>query len=367
MISLLRRNLGYKLLSLAIGILLYGIAFVQNNPRVTREVVIPPDAIQIRNPPGDLYLKSGPQSIGVTVQGPMASIEAFRMQPIKAFLDLSRAKVGKYRAPLRFPTDSPAEVLVPVTAEVEIARKVRKSFSVVVRYNQTPPPGYVYSEPTATPPTVNVIGPESEVAKVRRVVGNLQNPVNGGSLNASVDVVAETDREEPVENIELDPRRVAVVLQLKKAPATKLLVLSANISGSPAPGYAMRRYVFSPATIAVSGPVNQLANLTAIEVPINIQGITASEQRTVSLTLPPGVARTDRNSNRVTIRLEMERMERISPPPLLPSPSPIVPSPQASPKTGPAPTATPIPTPSGSGAPESRPDTANLPKEALPN
>lgn len=327
----MKRNLGYRLLSLCIGIMLYAVAFTQNNPRTTREMFITPEAIELRDIPADMVVRTAPSGVQVTVQGQIAAIESFRAQPIKAYIDLSRASKGKYRTPLKFKTDNLAvDIIAPAYVEVDITRKTRVAFRVDTLYNNTPPPGYVYAEPTTSPPTVQVTGLESEVRKVDRVVAFMDNGVTSNSLTQTVTLVAQTVKQESVDTVEIAPARVTVTLLAQKAPATKFLVLSARLEGVPAPGYALTSYMFDPPTINASGTQAVLTKLSAITVPLNISGLSQSETKSVVVPLPEGVMRAGQGSNRVSVHLEIQRTQ-------------TTPSPEASAVTIPQASGTPKP------------------------
>jgi YbbR domain-containing protein len=326
----LMRNLGYKILSVAIAILLYAVASGQRNPRVTRDIFV---QAKVENLPSDLTIKTDPPPFNVAASGTSSAIEAFRNQPVKATLDLSRGQPGVNRVTIAYKNDPQSvDIVGPPFAEVVLEQRREAMFVVDVDFDRTKAhPGYQFKDAVVKPKQVKVSGLASEMHQIDRVVAFVSNN-NNGSFRGMVDVVAQNVRREDIDTVDIEPKTVMVTIEEQKAPATKTLILSAVVSGVPAPGYNVVNYGFDPSTVEVTGTPMRLKTLGSISVPVNISGLRASMTRNIPLTLPPGVSFAKPNqSHRVSIQLDVRP---IAVPATHPTPTPQLPAAAPAPSEG---------------------------------
>jgi YbbR domain-containing protein len=320
------RNLGYKILSVAIAVLLYAVASAQRNPRVSRDVYIQP---KVENLPQSLSIKNDPSGFNVTVVGSVTAVEAFRGQPVKATMDLSQGQPGVNRVAIRYKNEpQQTDVVGPPFSEVVLEQKRQASFGVDVDYNPNKAdPGYQYKDAVITPRQVVVSGLASEVRRVDRVVAFIDN---NGPFRGPADVVAQNFRREQIDSVDIEPKTVTVTLEEQRIPANKALILSVAVSGKPAPGFTVVNYVFDPPTVEVTGSPARLKSLGSISVPVDVSGLREATNRTIPLMLPPGVAfASPGESRRVSLQLDVRPIAA----PVSPNPTPT-PQPSASPSGG---------------------------------
>lgn len=347
MIRAMRRNLGYKILSVLVAILLYAYADAQRNPRTVREVYIQP---RVSNVPRDLVVSTPPAGFTVAVSGPQAAVDTFRAQDVKAVLDLSGTRSGANRVRVEYrDTTGLLDVPGPTVSLVELERKVRGDYFVDVIYDNTPPAGYEYIEPVSKPRRVSVEGRAENVHRVARVVALLDNSDVVGTINRSADLVAQDRMREVVRGVEIVPPRVQVTLGLREKPATKILLLSPRFIGTPAPGYTLVHYSFSPSTVTVSGPQDVLAGLSALEVPVDVNDLRSSQTRTLNVSPLSGIGQPV--PRQVRVRVEVRPVA--APRPLETPASPATPGPASTATPGPA--ATPKPAEVLTGLPVTKP------------
>jgi YbbR domain-containing protein len=322
----LRRDLGYKLLSLLLAVILYGVAFLQNNPRMSQEILIQPE---IEKLPENMAIKKKPEALSVTVTGNIQAIQAFRQQAIKASLDLSHGEEGVNRISVRYQNDpSLIEVNGPGGTEVALEKKTWRSFTIQPQYNDSPPLGYAFKEAVVRPRQARVRGMESEIKKVDSVVAMIEN---NGPFAGLVELVAFNRNREAVDTVEIEPAQVMVTLEVKTAPVSKMLVLSPVWIGRPAAGYAITNYSFEPLSVTVAGPAVELINTSRLSVSVNISGLQTSVTRTMTLAVPPGMRVIDPPDGKAQLRLDIAPISAPSgsataspTPPTVASPSPPV-------------------------------------------
>lgn len=339
--SSLRRNLGYKILALAAAALLYLIASAQQTNRVPVEVFVQPEVAGV---PENLVLTGPPPGESVTVTGPTSLIEAFKSQSVKARLDARSAHPGVNRLPLlwNIPDSVRGKLQLQGPEDVRVSFEAPevKTLPVEVLFENAPPPGFQYKAPLVIPRQVKVSGRTSEVEKVTRLVASLDNADVSGAIERTVDVVAQDAKDRTVESVNVKPERVRVQLLLQRTPATKALLLSADLTGTPAPGFRVTGYRFTPGSALVSGDQTLLMRLSSLELPVSVSGLKQTTTRRLDLTAPTGATLVGVKAANVTI--EVAPLPAISggrAPVARPKPSPT-PAPKTS-ASRPKPTPTP--------------------------
>ena len=306
MMALLRRNWEYKLLSLVLSILLYIIASTQRNPSRTSSLTVQPE---ITGLPQDLAIKVVPRSEQVTLTGTSEELERVRKSGLKATINATGAKPGKSFLPVSYVLPEAVKGRVSVEAppmlEVELEARTQKDVDVRVLFENQPPPGFEYEAPRAQPARVTVTGLASEVERVERVVALLNNTGSSGAVDREVPVVAQDDKQQVISSVALQPAKVRVSLTLRQAPATKTVVLSAELFGEPAAGVHLSSYQFVPSTVIVRGEPAVLSQLSALRIPVSVAGLAKTETRKLVLPQPPGITLTGSRSAQLTLKVSL--------------------------------------------------------------
>jgi YbbR domain-containing protein len=344
MMLALRRNFGYKLVSVAIAILLYSIANNQLNPHTINEVYVLPEVVDV---PDDMVVRTAPSGFTVTVTGPSAAVGTFKSEPIKATVDVARARLGVNKLPIQYklPSGELDVGAAPAYAEATLERKVRHDWYVDVQFDNEPPPGYAYMEPETTPRKVSVSGLASEVAQVARVIAVVPRAQSAWDINQTVDLIAQNQRQQTVDTVLIEPTRVQVRLGLRRAPTTKSVLLSAEMQGAPAPGFTIAGYEFRPSMVSVTGTQEALSTRSALTVPVDVTGARASFSRTIHVSPPSGIQYQNAADADVRVQIDVRPVGGVGAlvPPVIVSPSPKSPTP--------APAEVPTTAPPASGVP----------------
>lgn len=178
------RNLGLKLLALALAILLW--LTVAGEHVVERSLRVP---LEFRNIPEALEIVGNtPDTVDVRVRGASALLS--RMQPgeIVAVLDLAAARSGSrlfhIRADeVRAPFGVEIAQVVPATLALELEKSATRTVPIVPATEGEPAPGYVIGRVSSDPPKVEIVGPES---RVRQVAEATTEPVSIKDAKARV-------------------------------------------------------------------------------------------------------------------------------------------------------------------------------------
>jgi YbbR domain-containing protein len=171
MIRLLTKNLGWKLLSLAIAVLLW-IALARE-PELATDISVP---IEFKNIPDDLDISSGaPERVHVEVRGPSGRLTRDYLSGLVVVLDLSDVRSGERTLTVRSQNlNLPAGVefyrAVPSQITLRLDRLQASAVKVVPRYSKAPPAGYRLKSYQVDPAKVRIRGPQDHVAQIDQVM-----------------------------------------------------------------------------------------------------------------------------------------------------------------------------------------------------
>ena len=181
-------HLGLKTLSIGIALLLW--LFVSGDETVERGLRVPLEFQQF--PAGVEMMGEAPSLIDVRVRGGSSTLSRLGAGDIVAQLDLKAARVGRrlYQITpeqVRVPFGVQVVQVTPPTIVLAFEISATKQVPVVPELDGEPAPGFVIGTTQVDPPTVEVVGPESAIA---RVVQATTEPVPvGGARNAVKDTV----------------------------------------------------------------------------------------------------------------------------------------------------------------------------------
>ncbi|HET6645472.1 MAG TPA: CdaR family protein [Fimbriimonadales bacterium] len=288
---LLLANLPEKLAAIAIAILLWQIVLRIEQP--TSSLAFENVPVAYREPAGGLVATERTTRIHVDARVLLPSVARIDKSDISAIVDLSHAKVGRARYPVKVVYTGPADVSVELEArprevEVVVEQWVQRELEV---HPMTTGAWDLYRPGpiTVTPPKVRISGPEGRLALATeaRVEVNLTNVEPGSSSQAPVQVLTETGK--PLE-VTVDPSTVTVRVKAVALPPSKNVLVQPNWLGNPRFGYEIIGYEITPNQIRIEGPAEALANLLSVQTAgIDIEGIDSDQTRSVTLSLPTGV------------------------------------------------------------------------------
>lgn len=185
------RNLGTKLLSLAIAILVWFVFSAQQRERISeRSYRIP---LSIANvPPATLIASPLPPTIEVRVRGPFTALRQLDPVKLEAVVDLTGASRGEriYRlAPEDINVPQAVEVIAIAPSEIRIALDTiaEKTLPIVARVTGKPAEGYEVSEVVVEPRAASLLGPASAVAPMTSVE---TDPISLANRSATFSVPA---------------------------------------------------------------------------------------------------------------------------------------------------------------------------------
>lgn len=161
------RNLGLKVLSIALATLVWGL--VAGQREAERSLRVP---LEYRNIPEQLELLGEPVSlVDVRLRGTSGALGQLRGTDLVAVIDLHSARPGRRLFHLLpddvvVPTGVAVLQLSPATLSLTFETSAVRTVPVVPDIDDEPAPGYEVAHVTADPATVEVSGPSSAVNSV---------------------------------------------------------------------------------------------------------------------------------------------------------------------------------------------------------
>jgi YbbR domain-containing protein len=212
------RNLGTKLLALAIAILIWFVFSAQQRERISeRSYQIP---LSIANvPPGTLIASPLPPTIEVRLRGPFTALRQLDPVKLEAVVDLSDAPRGEriHRlAPEDINVPEAVEVIAIAPSEIRVALDAiaEKTLPIVARVTGKPPEGYEVEEVLVEPRVARLLGPASALAAMSSVE---TDPISLANRAASFSVPATVIADAPGVRVR-EGQVVTVTVRLRQPP-----------------------------------------------------------------------------------------------------------------------------------------------------
>ena len=187
LLGLVTKNPGWKLLSLAIAVVVWGM--VANEPELSTFATV---GVEYRNLPDDLEISSDPVStVKLELRGPSGQLRAAgdSASP-EVILDMSTVQPGERSFPIGDGTVklvSGVHLVRAIPSVVRFRFERRDELAVKVTPRFRPRDGYEVVDFTVTPDSVAIAGPASHIAKVDTILTDEVNvPASAGSFKYPV-------------------------------------------------------------------------------------------------------------------------------------------------------------------------------------
>lgn len=293
----LTNNLGLKLLSLAVSILVWMIVIANENPVTTKTYTnIPVTIVKseiVTNEGNTFRVINGSNVISVSITAKASVLSEITSDDIKAVADMTNLDVySRMLVPIDVTVPgfviSKAEAN-PVNLQVQIEMETTKSFPITATSSGTPRDGYVVGKLTVDPKQIEISGPESIVDTIAEVTAAVD--VTGLSKDtAEKATIAIYDYNGNVidqtliqHNLGEDGVSVDVTIyETKNVPVhfDASLIKAAS-------GYVFEEISVEPQSVDIVGEKENLDNLESIEIPpdaLKATGLNKTTERTVDIT-----------------------------------------------------------------------------------
>lgn len=313
----LTNNMGLKLLSVLISVVLWLVVVNIADPDATKTFSVP---VNIQNKEVIEQMGKVPDVVGDTdiavfsISGPRSYVEEMDADDFTVIADLSQVDLTE--------EDETKLVRIEVTPkkyekyitvhqktvnmQITLEELAEKNFVISPVTTGTPADGCAIGEVEVTPNLLAVSGPESIVSKISKVTATIN--VDGISGDVTDNVVPVLyDEEGNVISSDLLETNQATVNIKANILRTKSLTIQCDVIGEPAEGYEYTGLEYAPQTITVKGEAQILNIMNVITIPgevIDITGAAGNVENTIDINeyLPEGVSLVDDEVNQIAIK-----------------------------------------------------------------
>lgn len=285
---MLHRNLPLKAASLAVAVFLwFWVLFTQRTVIVETTTRGP---IAARELAPDLALESELPVAEVKLRGRKDDLGE-RAPRVEAFVSCRGLRAGHYLLPVEVAAP-PAVTVVevrPARVEVAIEPVVKESRLVETTLTGSLSPEYELLGAEVSPKYARVSGPRSRVSQVARLVAAVDLSEVAPELPAAAAVEAVDARGNLVAGVTVTPARVAISLSVRQVAISRAVPVVLRSRGNPPRGYRVVSARVEPAIVTISGPANKVLPVREVETEeVSLEGVTARMARRVPLVVPEG-------------------------------------------------------------------------------
>jgi len=304
---MLRQNLGYKILALALAIFLwFYVTIQQRHVTETQAFTVP---VELRNLSSEYVASVSPAHVRLLLRGRPDALESPSPAP-QAYVDLRKPRVGKHPVQVVYivPADLRLVRIEPRQVQLIVEPIIHRTMRVEAHMVGAAPPGYLLGEPEITPAAVTISGTREAVSRVSYVVANadasyarLGTPQT--NLLRPVD-----DAGEVVQGVQLSRREARIIIPVRRVLSYETVPVVLRSDGAPAPGYRVTAVSVRPPLVTIAGEEQRLRQANHVNTAtVDLDNASADIHRVVALAPPDGVTTVSQSQVNVTIKIEPEQ------------------------------------------------------------
>ena len=327
LLKMIRHNIGLKLLSVLIAIVIWYVVVGYNDPVITKSYSV---HINVVN---DSYIANGKQSyiiedeyksIVVYLKGNRSTLKNITESNIKVEADLTQI-VDMDSNPVYVPLtascpgiDSSNITLARTTVPIVISDIASKEFPVTINMgNSSPGKDYEVGKTTPSMQKLVISGPNAVINSIDSVVATIDvsDMTSSRSVNATLKLIDKNQAEisksvmQDDLNFEGGYPTISVYVELwKKVSDVRCEVVT---EGDPAYGYKIEEIKTVPETITIAGTDSALDELkdngNVIQIPIDIDNISSDAVEEIDITalLPENTKLSENTSDTVIVNISV--------------------------------------------------------------
>lgn len=271
LLKILSNNWGFKILALALAIVIWLVIVNIEDPEKSRVMTVPVSVEneQYLTDQGYSYEIDGRSEVSFTVSGARTIIEDLSESDFKATADLSEINEDMDSVPIqitvtRFNSGLTLQKRTQYL-DVKVEKIISKDFEIQVEEKGKAPENRNVSIVSVNPSTVTVTGPESIVSPITeaKVTIDISGSNDDFSRNGEITLWDESGRQVEDSQITLSDRQTTVQFSVD---SRKDVALTAKTSGTPEEGYQVTAIECTPEKTTVAGEDDALSALTGIEL-----------------------------------------------------------------------------------------------------
>ena len=292
MVSFLRTNLAWMLLSLILSTGLWVFVTFRVDPEVLHTISNIP--IQIQEQPKTMAVESDTSVVQIVVSAPNDVWTQLKPDNFRAVVDASKVTPGLQQVDVKVTSTDPRvriESYEPSHIFLKVDPLVSKTVPVQVVTSGTVPNFYDSGTPMVNPPTVVVNGPKQIVDEITSVavkvsLDGVTHSIDQGYAPVPLNV-SDTD----AKRVTITPEQVRVQVPIDQRLMYKTVPVQPDVQGTPALGYQLLAIQVDPQTVTLVGDPQTLNQMTTVSTQtIDVTGADGDRAYNTSLQLPGTVA-----------------------------------------------------------------------------
>ncbi len=317
------RNLGMKVLSVAIAILIWLLVANTNDPVITKRFADVP--VQIENEKaltdnGYAYKILEGDKVSFTVKGKKSIVNNLTSNDFRVVADFSKLSLTD-AIPIDVTSDKyqdQLEINLGSTNTMKIEKDEIASVNLPVNaiVNGSVADGYYVGESTTTPNLIGVTGPKNLLQHAKEIRATVEMDEIKEDITVSAKPVLYSDTGEVIESsqIEMDATSVNVSIVLWK---TKDVKVNLTYTGNPASGYAVSSFDYVPKTVRVAVSQDYYDELESLDLgEVSLEGLDEHYEKNIDIdssSFPDGVILADNiTSIKVNAKIEKEITRKLT-------------------------------------------------------
>lgn len=295
-----------KIVSLVAASLLWLFVMEEQNPLLENSYVVP---LEKRNVAQDIIVFNSPETVRVKVRGVRNAINTTKETDIKAYIDLAEIQDGRHSPNVKVSVPNNLEVVEtnPSTVVISTDRIIEKKLPVGLKFVGTATNGVAVGKSIVTPEEVRVVGPSTNIALAFKVIGLVDISGRDSNFEEDVRLVVHSPDGVEIDNVNIQPAKARVSVNLFKQLARGYLPVKANTIGGLPSGLALKKITIIPDKVEVTATPEVVGRLETINTEdILLYDIKENITLERNLIVPPG---TTLNVPKVHINIEVERVK----------------------------------------------------------
>lgn len=205
-------------------------------------------------------------------------------------------------AAVHMPDNVKSYSIDPPTVTIEIEKKVTVERPVDMQIQGNPQSGYSLGDFQPGTQSVNVSGAKSEVKSVARVVGTVDISGLSETTTKIIPLEAVDSKGDVVNNVTVDPASLSVTVPI--VASTQQVALVPELTGTPAPGYAVSGIKLGTTQVAEVGLMQKDLPKSGLSVPIDVTNMSHTTSLTVQVPLLQGMTSVTPDSINVVVEIQ---------------------------------------------------------------
>jgi YbbR domain-containing protein len=263
----------------------------------TRSFLGPVAIVTVRAPTTATLLEPLGDVTAIRYRAPVDIAGRISAQSFHASADLSGIVPQDGGAPVQVgvrlvATDDRIQIIdfQPQIVTVRLDPVLEKTFQVSISRPGTPD-GLTVGATDIQPGTVRVSGASSRVRSISKVEGNVTIDASAINVDTDVEIQPLDENGAVVNQVELQPERVHVKIEVAKELASRTVPVVPNVVGTPPAGFRVHAVTVEPLVVLVSGEQPTIATIEAVRTaPVDISQQAGPFETRVGLALPPEVS-----------------------------------------------------------------------------